>query len=188
MSGDGGGADASSPAPGRRARTTARPAHIRSLRASTAWGGSRTARRVYFLMPRAPYGGLAEQAVVAGGAMPAPAGRPRRRDGGRDRQSRHVVLGGLRRARQAQAGGDRARQRRDRRLGPARRADREASGREKSDCDGAQPGSLSVAFRPRRRRDHRAGRDDAALEEGFRSAFAGESTWCSTISGAAARS
>ena len=89
-------------------------------------------------------------------AMPAPARRSRRRDGGGDRQSRHVVLGGVRRSRQAAAGRDRARQRRDWDFRPARRADRQASGREKGDRDRAQSGSAGLARRARRRCDDRA--------------------------------
>ncbi len=88
-------------------------------------------------------------------AVPARARRSRRRDGGGDRQPRHVVLGRADRPGEARPGRDRARQRRDRNLRPARGADRQTSRREEGDRDGPEPRSAGL---PRRRRDHCARR------------------------------
>ena len=111
--------------------------------------------RVYFLLPRAPYGAFAEETVVsAGQCLPVP-------DDLDDVTAAAIANPGMsswaalvERA-QARAGRNRARQRRDRRLRPACRADRQASGREKGDRDRPQSRSAGLARRRRRRRDHR---------------------------------
>ena len=84
-------------------------------------------RPVYFILPRAPYGAMAQETVAPSAhCLPLPDGLDDVTASGH-RQSRHVVLGGVQGARQAQGGRERSHQWSDRRRWPPRRSDRQTS-------------------------------------------------------------
>ena len=141
-------------------------------------------RRVYFILPRAPYGSMAEIAAVpASQCVPLP-------DGVDDITAAAIANPGLsswaalQGTRQTGCGRNRADQRRDRNVRASRGSDRKAPRREESHCHGPQRPALQALKTLGADETMTLGEDTDALDAGFKKHFAGRSTSCSIISGA----
>ena len=143
---------------GPRARITVRPGDFPFVAGIDGVGRLDDGRRVYFVLPRAPYGSMAEVSVVpsaqciavpdelddvtaAAIANPGMSSWAAYAERARLRAGETVLVNGA-----------------DRHVGPPRHPDRETPGREEGDCHRAQRRCPAIRGGARRRCDHTAGR------------------------------